>query len=226
MAETHYQILQIDSQATVEEIKQSYRRLAKEFHPDLNQSEDNHDRIVKINAAYEVLSDPLRRREYDWQLQPDRAIPPQQQQRSPVHRRPRTVGREIDADLVLWLNQVYTPVNRMITWIIKPLKSQINDLSADPFDDDLMANFEAYLTDCQRHLDKLDQIFHSLPNPAPVAAIAANLYYCIDRLADGIKELNFYVMNYDDRYLHTGQELFKIAADLQQEAKKKVKYFK
>jgi molecular chaperone DnaJ len=226
MAETHYQILKIDSQATAEEIKHSYRRLAKEFHPDLNQSRDNHDRIIKINAAYEVLSDPLRRREYDWQLQPDRQIPSPQQQKSSVSRRPPTVGREIDEDLVLWLNQVYTPVNRMITWIIKPLKSQIIDLSADPFDDDLMANFESYLTDCQRHLDKLEKIFHSLPNPSPVAAIAANLYYCIDRIADGIKELNFYAMNYDDRYLHTGQEMFKIAADLQKEAKKKVKDFK
>jgi molecular chaperone DnaJ len=226
MTETHYQTLQITSQATADEIKQSYRRLAKEFHPDLNRASDNHDRIVKINAAYEVLSDPLRRREYDWQLQPEREIPRQQQDRSPTHRRPRTVGKEIDEDLILWLNQVYTPVNRMTTWIIKPLKSQINELSADPFDDDLMANFTAYLTDCERHLDKLDRLFHSIPNPAPVAAIAADLYYCIDRLTDGIKELNFYTMNYDDRYLHTGQEMFKIASEFQKEAKKKVKYFK
>lgn len=226
MSETHYQILQINLQATADEIKQSYRRLAKEFHPDINQNSDNHDRIVKINAAYEVLSDPHKRRIYDRQLQPDLVIPTQQQAQAKTPRRPRPVGRELDEDLVLWLNQVYTPVNRMITWIIKPLKSQINELSADPFDDDLMANFEAYLTDCQRYLDKADKIFYSIPNPSPVAGIAVNLYYCINQVADGIKELNYYVMNYDEQYLHTGQEMFKIAANLQKEAKKNIKNFK
>jgi molecular chaperone DnaJ len=226
MSETFYQILQINLEATAEEIKQSYRRLAKEFHPDLNQNRDNHDRIVKINAAYEVLSDPRQRQAYDRQLDPNAAIPPQQQAQAKSPRRPRTVGRELDEDLLLWLNQVYTPVNRTINWIIKPLKSQINELSADPFDDILMANFEAYLTECQRHIDKADKIFHSLPNPSPAAKVAADLYYCINQLNDAIKELNYYAMNYDDSYLHTGQEMFKIAAQLQKEAQRNVKAFK
>ena len=124
MPETHYQTLQISAKATADEIKQSYRQLAKKFHPDVNGGKANSDRIIKINAAYEILSDDRKRREYDYLLQPAVAIPRQQTTPSATPRRPRTVGRELDEELVLWLNQVYTPINRTINWIIKPLKAQ------------------------------------------------------------------------------------------------------
>jgi molecular chaperone DnaJ len=226
MSETHYQVLQISTQATADEIKQSYRRLAKEFHPDVNGGKANADRIIQLNAAYEILGDELKRREYDYLSQSAVAIPRQQQSSAHIPRRPRTVGRELDEDLILWLNQVYQPINRMIGWIIKPLKTQILELSADPFDDELMANFEAYVIECQQHLQKIDKIFHSLPNPSLIAEIAANLYYTINQVGDGVKELNFYMMNYDERYLHDGTEMFKIAAQLQKETNKKIKSYK
>jgi molecular chaperone DnaJ len=131
MTKTHYQVLQISDRATADEIKQSYRQLAKKFHPDVNGGKTNSDLIIQINAAYEILGDEKKRREYDYLLQPAVAIP--LQQKDPTHspRRPRTVGRELDEELILWLNQVYTPINRMISWIIKPLKTQIRELSAD-----------------------------------------------------------------------------------------------
>ena len=223
MTKTHYEVLQISDRATPDEIKQSYRQLAKKFHPDLNGGKTNVELIIKLNAAYEILGDSQKRREYDYLLQPAVAIPVQQQSPSHTPRRPRTVGKELDEELVLWLNQVYTPINRMIGWIIKPLKTQVRELSADPFDDILMGNFEAYVTECQRHLQKIEKTFHSMPNPALIAGIAANLYYCINQVADGIKELNFYIMNYDERCLHDGIEMFKIAAELRRETNKKLK---
>jgi molecular chaperone DnaJ len=226
MSETHYQVLQVSQQATADEIKQSYRRLAKEFHPDVNGGKTNSDRIVKLNAAYEVLGDERKRREYDYLYGTAKPIPRQQQAATPMPRRPRTVGRELDEELILWLNQVYQPINRTINWIIKPLKTQIQELSADPFDDELMANFEAYVTECQQHLQKIEKIFHSMPNPSLIADIAANLYYTINQVSDGVKELNFYIMNYDESYLHDGIEMFKIAAQLQKETNKKLKSYK
>ena len=226
MSQTHYQVLQIPPKATAEEIKQSYRRLAKQFHPDVNGGKANADLIIKLNAAYEVLGDDLKRREYDYLLQPAVAIPRQQQSSSYVPRRPPTVGRELDEELILWLNQVYQPINRMIGWIIKPLKTQIHELSADPFDDELMGKFEAYVTECQQHLQKIEKTFHSMSNPSLMAEIAANLYYTINQVADGIKELNFYIMNYDETYLHDGVEMFKIAAQLQRETNKKIRSYK
>jgi molecular chaperone DnaJ len=226
MSETHYQVLQVHTKATADEIKQSYRQLAKQFHPDVNGGKTTADLIIKINAAYEILGDDLKRREYDYLLHPTVAIPRQQQSSAHIPRRPRPVGHELDEDLILWLNQVYTPINRMIGWIIKPLKLQIQELSADPFDDELMGKFEAYVAECQQHLQKIDKIFHSMSNPALLAEIAANLYYCINQVADGVKELNFYVMNYDESCLHDGVEMFKIAAQLQKETNKKIKSYK
>ena len=226
MSETHYQVLQVSQQATADEIKQSYRRLAKEFHPDLNGGKTDAERIIKLNAAYEVLGDERQRRAYDYLFSPAATIPRQQSDPNHAPRRPRTVGRELDEDLVLWLNQVYQPINRMVNWIIKPLKTQIHELSADPFDDELMGNFETYVNTCQQHLQKIDKIFHSMPNPSLLAEIAANLYYTIDRVSDGVKELNFYIMNYDESYLHDGIEMFKIAAQLQKETNRKVKIYK
>ena len=226
MSETHYQVLQVHAKATADEIKQSYRQLAKKFHPDVNGGKTNADLIIKINAAYEVLGDDLKRREYDYLLQPEIIIPRQQQAGAHIPRRPRTVGHEVDEDLILWLNQVYTPINRTIGWIIKPLKMQIQELSADPFDDELMGRFESYVNECQQHLQKIDKVFHSMSNPALLAEIAANLYYCINQVADGVKELNFYVMNYDESCLHDGVEMFKIAAQLQKETNKKIKSYR
>lgn len=70
---TYYQLLQVSSQATSEQIKQAYRRLARKYHPDVA-GEDGRDRFLKINEAYQVLSNPLQRREYDRTLNPKKRV--------------------------------------------------------------------------------------------------------------------------------------------------------
>lgn len=57
-----------------------------------------------------------------------------------------------------------------------------------------------------------------MPNPANLAGVAAHLYYCLNQVGDGLDELEFFTLNYDDHYLHTGQELFRIAEGLRWEA--------
>lgn len=62
----YYKILGIKRDATQEEIKKAYRRLAKRFHPDLNKDDPQaKSRFQEINEANEVLSDPEKRRRYD-----------------------------------------------------------------------------------------------------------------------------------------------------------------
>ena len=62
----YYTILEVSSSATTIEIKKSYRRLARLHHPDLNQDAlDTH--IKRLNEAYEVLRDPVKRAAYDAQ---------------------------------------------------------------------------------------------------------------------------------------------------------------
>lgn len=74
---THYDNLQIPRDADEQTIRQAYRRLSKQYHPDLNPSEDASRIMQIINRAYEVLSDPKQRAEHDRWIQQQEAPRPQ-----------------------------------------------------------------------------------------------------------------------------------------------------
>jgi molecular chaperone DnaJ len=61
----YYEILGVSRTATQEEIRRAYRRLARQYHPDVNKSPDAEEKFKEINEAYEVLSDPDKRAAYD-----------------------------------------------------------------------------------------------------------------------------------------------------------------
>lgn len=66
MAEDLYSLLGVTRQASQDDIKRSYRKLAKELHPDLNPGdEDIAERFKKVSAAHAILSDPKKRASYD-----------------------------------------------------------------------------------------------------------------------------------------------------------------
>lgn len=60
----HYETLNVSPNATIEEIKKSYRKLAKQYHPDTNGGDDA--QFKKIAEAYEVLGDPNSKKSYDF----------------------------------------------------------------------------------------------------------------------------------------------------------------
>lgn len=225
----HYDTLNVNPKATSAEIKQAYRRLAKRFHPDSKSETADPDKIIEVNAAYEVLSDPTRRRSYDQRLrssQPQAGYWNRQQRAADAqqqYKRHRQTAQDADLQLSQWLQQVYKPVSRLIRRILRPLDVRVNELAADPFDDELMEKFQAYLEECRHYLDQAQITFRSQPNPPTVAGAAASLYYCLNQLGDGIEELNLFTLNYDDHYLHTGQELFRIATGLHYEAQDAVR---
>jgi len=61
----YYQVLEVDRDASPDTIRQAYRRLAKKYHPDINNQPGAEDRFKEINEAYAVLSDEERRAAYD-----------------------------------------------------------------------------------------------------------------------------------------------------------------
>jgi molecular chaperone DnaJ len=221
MTGNHYQTLEISHKSTPDEIKMAYRRLAKQFHPDRQNGIASHEKIVAINAAYEILSDPQRRADYDSQLSlnsPERRAQRTATAQANYHRY-KEAQQDDEAQVKQWYNKTYSPINRLIGQIIRPLKRQIDRLSADPFDDELMSVFQDYLETCRQNLDRAKTLFSQRPNPSKMAKVAATLYYCLNHLSDGLEELETFTLNYDDRSLHTGQEMFRMAMRLQVEAK-------
>ena len=65
MAKDYYGILGVPKNATDQEIKRAYRKLARELHPDVNPSEDAQHKFSEVTSAYEVLTDPQKRKIVD-----------------------------------------------------------------------------------------------------------------------------------------------------------------
>lgn len=62
----YYAVLGVSKEASDKEITKAYRKLARELHPDANQSDASaEDRFKEVSAAYDIVGDPDRRKEYD-----------------------------------------------------------------------------------------------------------------------------------------------------------------
>lgn len=65
MAKNYYDLLGVSKDADAAEIKKSFRKLAKQYHPDSNKEEGAEQKFKDINEAFSVLSDPEKRKQYD-----------------------------------------------------------------------------------------------------------------------------------------------------------------
>lgn len=65
----HYRALGVSPRATTAEIRHAYRRLARQHHPDRNPRPDGPERFRTLAEAYAVLTDPVRRADYDHRMQ-------------------------------------------------------------------------------------------------------------------------------------------------------------
>jgi molecular chaperone DnaJ len=201
-----YTVLEVSHEASVAEIKAAYRRLVKQHHPDAGGDDQ---RMLALNAAWEVLGDQERRRNFD-----RTRVSPPDASRQPDLRRARSVyGRAVAADdaLVEWLRRVYAPIDRMLGDVINPFPAQFKALSADPYDDELMEVFCSYLETSSRKMERVKTLFQSLPTPASARGFGLSVYHCLSEVEDALAELERYTMGYVDNYLHDGREMLREA---------------
>lgn len=69
MSDNFYQILGVNENASIDEIKKAYRRLSLQFHPDKNPSPEATEKYKKINEAYDILGDEQNKKKYDMERQ-------------------------------------------------------------------------------------------------------------------------------------------------------------
>ena len=78
---TYYEILEVDTKASQEDIKSAYRRLVMLYHPDKNRLPEAKEMFKGIAEAYSVLSDPGKRNQYDIDIEPRNVLLRQKQEK-------------------------------------------------------------------------------------------------------------------------------------------------
>ncbi len=208
-----YQELGLKENANMKEIKSSYRKLVKKHHPDAGGQKD---RFLAIQTAWETLNDPQKKATYDKKLlssnQASTNLNEQWEEKINLKKYSSSIK---DKEVETWIKDIYQPINRVISQIIKPLNSELKQLSADPYDDKLMKNFCIYISLSQKKIDKVDKIYNSKKVPHSISSIGLDLYHCFSQVKDSLIELDRYTQGYVDDYLFDGKEMMKEAKRIQ-----------
>ncbi len=210
-----YQTLGVSPLATRKEIQIAYRELVKKHHPDAG---GDKQRILAINAAWNILRDKEHRLAYDRKNQSNSALYQEAQARGMRNARASAAAQQAQGQsaaeedaLLKWLTEVYNPIDRLLGQVINPFSKRLQELSADPYDDELMEAFCSYLEQSQKKLVKIEQIYRSMPTPITAQGFGLSLYHCLSQVQDAFNEIERYTMGYVDNYLHDGREMLREA---------------
>jgi molecular chaperone DnaJ len=211
---TYYQILGLSTDASAGDIKRAYRKIAKALHPDAHQQKSAEERarlseeMLRLNQAYETLLDKRKRAAYDTSIGLNIAL-----------KEPFQFARNNEDEArAVFLARVFNPCRSSISRVLRSYKKQIRRLSLDPFDDELLAEFESYLQEIEATLSKSSRLFSSTSAPLSLASAVLSMRHCIAHAADGLEELQQFRRNYNYDHLATADSLFRIAMELANKA--------
>ena len=213
MKKNLYQELGLKKNATKSEIKSSYRSLVKQHHPDAG---GDKERFLAIQNAWETLNDPVKKENYDRKIFSSNSSIDSLNENWEKKFNSKKYNSSIkDKEVETWIKEIYTPINRLISQIIKPLNNEIKELSADPYDEQLMENFCSYISLSQNKIEKVEKIYNKKIVPTSITSLGLNLYHCFSQVKDALSELDRYTQGYVDDYLFDGKEMIKEAKRIQ-----------
>jgi molecular chaperone DnaJ len=218
----YYQILGVQPEVTALEIKRAYRKIAKSHHPDVKfhqktarQLDQDHEFMAKVNEAYETLIDKTRRADYDF------TIGANGHSRSIRGKQP--TGSSGDEERQAFLRHIFHPSRQSIVRMLAKYKQELADLSADIYDEELVATFEKYVDNLEQTLRKSANSLSSKEVPTSLRPAVQMMRYSIAQAADGLDELRRFCQNYDYNHLHMAANLFKESTDLSRKASQLIK---
>ena len=213
MTKNFYEELGIKKNATKHEIQSAYRSLVKKHHPDAGGEKE---RFLAIQIAWETLKDTIKKEKYDRKIFSSstsfNSLNENWEEKFNSKKHNSSIK---DKEVETWIKEIYTPINRLISQIIKPLNNEIKELSADPYDDQLMENFCSYINLSQKKIAKADNIYNKKLVPKSISSLGLDLYHCFSQVKDALSELDRYTQGYVDDYLFDGKEMIKEAKRIQ-----------
>ena len=213
MTKNFYEELGIKKNATKNEIQSAYRSLVKKHHPDAGGEKE---RFLAIQIAWETLKDTIKKEKYDRKFFSSstsfNSLNENWEEKFNSKKHNSSIK---DKEVETWIKEIYTPINRLISQIIKPLNNEIKELSADPYDDQLMENFCSYINLSQKKIEKADKIYNKKLVPKSISSLGLDLYHCFSQVKDALSELDRYTQGYVDDYLFDGKEMIKEAKRIQ-----------
>ena len=213
MEKNLYEELGLKQNATISEIKSSYRNLVKRHHPDAGGEKE---RFLAIQNAWEILNDPIKKEQYDRNFFSSSSSFDSLNENWEEKFNSRKYNSSIkDKEVGTWIKEIYTPINRLVSQIIKPMNNEIKELSADPYDDKLIENFCNYISLSQKKIEKSEKIYNKKIVPKSISALGLDLYHCFSQVKDALSEFDRYTQGYVDDYLFDGKETIKEAKRIQ-----------
>jgi len=213
MKKNFYEELGLKKNATKSEIKSSYRSLVKQHHPDTG---GDKERFLAIQNAWETLNDPIKKEQYDKKFfTTSSSFDSLNENWERKFNSKKNNSSIKDKEVETWIKEIYTPINRLMNQIIKPLNNEIKELSGDPYDDELMENFCNYINLSQKKIEKVEKIYKKIIVPKSISSLGLDLYHCFAQVKDALSEFDRYTQGYVDDYLFDGKEMIKEAKRIQ-----------
>lgn len=215
-----YEVLGLSPNVSAREIKIAYRKLVKECHPDIEYKKQDekqrslaHQRMQSINEAYETLMDKNKRLDYDFKMGVGAGASARSRGVNGTGFPSTGTRFESDAEREKYLKKVFIPIRRSVVKALKEYGARLQDLSQDIYDDLLIEDFSTYVEKLEETLLKASNNYTAEECPDSLGPAVQWMRHSIAQAADGLEELNLFLVNFDYDHLAMAENLFKIAIE-------------